>query len=129
MTTGAISLWPTAASPGMHHSLCLFVTPASMRSILGLPLLISEASREKPREMPFIVAVSAQAVSDQAAGGEGEDETSWRGFFNVAVEVLLTGLFPAVADDKLEPFEVGGHVHGQDIWLDHARWGVHKVTS
>lgn len=31
-----------------------------------------------------------------------------------------------MADDKLEPFGIGGHVRGEDIWCDHTRGGVYR---
>lgn len=119
--------------PGLKHNLCFYVTPASMRSILDSPAP-SSSNRRYRVDIPFVVAVSEQAATVQESREEGltadEDEVEgadWRGFFNVAVEALLEGLFPIVANDSLSPYEIGGHVIGEDIWCDHTRYGVHKA--
>ncbi|KAI0474329.1 hypothetical protein F4859DRAFT_86548 [Xylaria cf. heliscus] len=114
--------------PGLDHSLSLYITPASLNSILNSPLPTS-AKRKWRKEIPFVVAVSAQAaeepniadIEDDVAGAD------WRGYFNVAVESLLDSFFCTVADDSRSPFELGGHVSGDDIYCDHTRWGIHKA--
>ncbi|KAI1751353.1 hypothetical protein F4782DRAFT_531629 [Xylaria castorea] len=114
--------------PGLDHSLSLYVTPASLDSILNSPLP-SSARRKWRKDIPFVVAVSTQAaeepnledIEDDVAGAD------WCGYFNVAVESLLDSLFSMIADDTTSPFELGGHVSGDDIYCDHTRWGIHKA--
>ncbi|KAI0407550.1 hypothetical protein F4802DRAFT_515216 [Xylaria palmicola] len=117
-----------ALPPGLDHSLCLYVTPASLDSILNSPLP-SSAKRKWREEIPFVVAVSAGAAEapDPAAIESGVAGAGWRGHFNVAVEALLDSFFSTVANDSRTPFELGGHVAGEDIYCDHTRWGVHKA--
>lgn len=79
--------------------------------------------------MPFVVAVSLHAAA--ANGGNNEDPEEddappWRGYFNVAVETLLTSLFPIIADEMMEPVRIGSHIRGEDVWVDHTRFGVFK---
>ncbi|KAH6614445.1 hypothetical protein B0J18DRAFT_300952 [Chaetomium sp. MPI-SDFR-AT-0129] len=119
--------------PGLKHTMCLYVTPSSMRSILDSPTP-STANRRYRVDIPWVVAVSVQAARVQESQEEGltadEDEVEgaeWRGFFNAAVETLLEGLFPIVANDSLSPYEIGGHASGEDIWCDHTRYGVHQA--
>jgi hypothetical protein len=118
---------------GLKHSLCLYITPPSLRSILDSPLP-STSKRQYRKDIPFVVAVSAQAIQTKGEGEDDEDEEDediegahWRGFFNVAVETLLESLFPIIADDSSSPYEIGGHVSGEDVWCDGTRWGVHKA--
>ncbi|KAI1283868.1 hypothetical protein F5Y07DRAFT_393806 [Xylaria sp. FL0933] len=114
--------------PGLDHSLSLYITPASMDSILHSPLPAS-ARRKWRKDIPFVVAVSAQAAEEPNVKDIEDDVAGagWRGYFNVAVESLLSSFFPTVADDSRSPFELGGHVSGEDIYCDHTRWGVHKA--
>ncbi|KAI0120684.1 hypothetical protein BJ170DRAFT_600415 [Xylariales sp. AK1849] len=117
---------------GLSHSVCLYVTPSSLFSILNSPLP-SSSNRRYRNDIPFVVAVSTQAAhqsADQSAEGEDDEDiegAGWRGFFNVAVETLLESLFPIIADDSSSPYGIGGHVSGEDVWCDHTRWGIHKA--
>lgn len=113
--------------PGLKHSLCLFITPSSLKSILDSPLP-STANRKYRKDIRFVVAVAAtypQAASPTPEDEDGAD-SGWRGSFNVAVETLLDCLFPLLADDSMTPFELGGHLSGDDVWCDSTRWGVYK---
>ncbi|KAI2778641.1 hypothetical protein F4815DRAFT_447141 [Daldinia loculata] len=113
--------------PGLNHSLCLYITPASMESILNSPSP-SSCKRKYRTRIPFVVAVSRDASQQDYNTINGDIEgVPWRGFFNVAVETLLGSLFPIVADDSMSPFETGGRVAGDDVWCDYTRWGVHKT--
>lgn len=102
--------------------------------------LPAAGDRRHRKDIPFVVAVStaasaipetgkgpAEGAEDDSEEEDNDEEFTWRGYFNVAVETLMTALFPAIADDSLEPFEIGGHVNGDDIWCDTTRWGVHKA--
>ncbi|KAI1170994.1 hypothetical protein F4777DRAFT_85979 [Nemania sp. FL0916] len=115
--------------PGLDHSLSLYITPASLYSILNSPLP-SSAKRKWRREIPFVTAISAQAAKEPNATDteDGIAGASWRGYFNVAVESLLESLFSTIASDSRSPFELGGHVTGEDIYCDHTRWGIHKAV-
>lgn len=114
--------------PGLDHSLSLYITPASMDSILNSPLP-SSARRKWRQEIPFVVAVSAQAATEPSMEDVEDDVAGagWRGYFNVAVESLLDSFFSTVARDARTPFELGGHVSGEDIYCDHTRRGIHKA--
>ncbi|KAI0449255.1 hypothetical protein F5B21DRAFT_509366 [Xylaria acuta] len=113
--------------PGLDHSLSLYITPASLNSILNSPLP-SSARRKWRKDIPFVVAVSAQAAEDpNIAGVEDAAGAGWCGYFNVAVESLLDSFFSTIANDSRSPFELGGHVFGDDIYCDHTRWGIHKA--
>lgn len=116
--------------PGLDHSLSLYITPASMQSILHSPLP-SSAKRKWRKTIPFVVAVSAQAAEEPNLADIEEDVAGagWRGYFNVAVESLLDSFFSVVAGDMRSPFEIGGHVSGDDIYCDHTRWGIRKVEE
>ncbi|KAK8079442.1 hypothetical protein PG997_007260 [Apiospora hydei] len=130
MTNGEISLFPSVPDPGLHHSLCLYMTPSSMHSVLNSTLPVSTLPRRQRKEIPFVLAVAAEAAAAVTSGPgrvEEAEEDSWRGFFNVAVETLLTSLFPIIADEMLSPREIGSHVKGEDVWCDYTRWGVHKA--
>lgn len=101
-----------------------------MDSILDSPLP-SSSKRQYRTDIPFVVAVSADAGSGTQQHDREDEErfegATWRGFFNVAVEAVLDSLFPIIADDSMTPFELGGHVSGDDVWCDHTRWGVQKA--
>lgn len=114
--------------PGLDHSLSLYITPASMKSILYSPLP-SSAKRKWRKNIPFVIAVSAQAAEEPNMAGIEEDVAGagWRGYFNVAVESLLDSFFSTTAGDRISPFELGGHVSGEDIYCDHTRWGIRKA--
>ncbi|KAI1655630.1 hypothetical protein F4813DRAFT_391479 [Daldinia decipiens] len=117
----------TSLLPGLNHSLCLYITPSSMDSILNSPSP-SSCKRKYRTRIPFVVAVSKDVSRQDYSTTYGDIErASWRGFFNVAVETLLESLFPIVADDSMSPFEIGGCVAGDDVWCDYTRWGVHKA--
>ncbi|KAK8129492.1 hypothetical protein PG999_001872 [Apiospora kogelbergensis] len=127
---GEPMLWSSSPDPGMHHSFCLYITPSSLHSILHSPLPSSVPPRSNERkEVPFVVAVSAQAAvgGEEVSGGQSETgESPWRGFFNIGVESLLTSLFPIVADDMMSPNTIGCHIRGEDVWMDPYRFGVFK---
>lgn len=80
--------------PGLRHSLCLYVTPSSMHSILeSRPP--STSHRRYRQHIPFVVAVSAQAAAHPAedreirhSDGEDVECAYWSGSFNVAVETF-----------------------------------------
>ncbi|RWA07225.1 hypothetical protein EKO27_g7883 [Xylaria grammica] len=114
--------------PGLDHSLSLYITPASLDSILNSPLP-SSAKRKWRKDIPFIVAVSGQAAEEPNAQDIEDDVAGagWRGYFNVAVESLLDSFFSTIAGDSRSPFELGGHVSGEDVYCDHTRWGIHKA--
>ncbi|KAI0420735.1 hypothetical protein F5X98DRAFT_16654 [Xylaria grammica] len=114
--------------PGLDHSLSLYVTPASLDSILNSPLP-SSAKRKWRKDIPFVVAVSGQAAEEPNAQDIEDDVAGagWRGYFNVAVESLLDSFFSTIAGDSRSPFELGGHVSGEDVYCDHTRWGIHKA--
>lgn len=114
--------------PGLDHSLSLYITPASLDSILNSPLP-SSARRKWRQEIPFVVAVSSQAAEEPSIVDVEDDVAGagWRGYFNVAVESLLDSFFSTVAGDSRTPFELGGHVSGEDIYCDHTRWGIHEA--
>ncbi|KAI1633354.1 hypothetical protein F4809DRAFT_644547 [Biscogniauxia mediterranea] len=122
--------------PGLNHSMCLYITPASLHSIIDSPPP-SAANRRYRKDIPFVVAVSKRVPAEteqqpptSSGGGEGDEEhagANWRGYFNVAVESLLDSFFPAVASDSRTPFEIGGNITGEDIYCDHTRWGIHKA--
>ncbi|KAI0427665.1 hypothetical protein F5Y09DRAFT_333189 [Xylaria sp. FL1042] len=114
--------------PGLDHSLSLYITPASMDSILHSPLPAS-AKRKWRKDIPFVVAVSAQAAEEPNVTDIEDDVAGagWRGYFNVAVESLLGSFFSTVEDDSRSPFELCGNVSGEDIYCDHTRWGLHKA--
>ncbi|KAH8167471.1 hypothetical protein CIB48_g772 [Xylaria polymorpha] len=114
--------------PGLDHSLSLYITPASLDSILNSPLP-SSAKRKWRKEIPFVVAVSAKAGRELNVADIEEDVAgaSWRSYFNVAVESLLDSVFSTIANDSRSPFEFAGHVSGDDIYCDHTRWGIHKA--
>lgn len=101
-----------------------------MQSILHSPLP-SSAKRKWRKTIPFVVAVSAQAAEEPNLADIEEDVAGagWRGYFNVAVESLLDSFFSVVAGDMRSPFEIGGHVSGDDIYCDHTRWGIRKVEE
>ncbi|KAK8005966.1 Monooxygenase- FAD-binding [Apiospora marii] len=130
LNDGEPRLWPSSPTPGMHHGLCLYITPASLHSILHCPLPSAAPSREQRKEMPFVVAVSLHAAASDERGNRGveeeEEDPPWRGYFNVAVESLLMSLFPIVADEMMEPIRIGSHIRGEDVWVDHTRFGVFK---
>ncbi|KAI0018653.1 hypothetical protein F4780DRAFT_507972 [Xylariomycetidae sp. FL0641] len=116
---------------GLNHSICLYITPASLESILDTPLPAT-ANRRYRTAIPFVVAVSPgdvtktpeqiqELIEEDAAGAD------WRGYFNVAVETLLDCVFPTLANGRRSPFEFAGHVQGEDIYCDHTRFGVHKA--
>lgn len=108
---------------GSDHSVCLFVSLASLDSILDVPLPLAAdgrlVKRRYRKEIPFVVA-----LSEKDDDGEEED---WPGYFNVAVESLITDLFPAIAEDSLTPWELGGYVAGEDVWCEIGRYGLHKA--
>ncbi|KAI0189959.1 hypothetical protein EV127DRAFT_470263 [Xylaria flabelliformis] len=114
--------------PGLDHSVSLYITPASLDSILNSPLP-SSAKRKWRKEIPFVVAVSAQAAEEPNAEDIENDVAGadWRGYFNVAVESLLDSFFSTIANDSRSPFELAGHVSGDDVYCDHTRWGIHKA--
>ncbi|KAI5921000.1 hypothetical protein F4810DRAFT_389758 [Camillea tinctor] len=121
--------------PGLNHSVCLYITPESLHSIIDSPSP-SAAARKYRKDIPFVVAVSkrvpAETEKSSSAGGGGKEEeeyagANWRGYFNVAVESLLDSFFSTVADDSRTPFEIGGNITGEDIYCDHTRWGIHKA--
>ncbi|KAI8624964.1 hypothetical protein F5Y19DRAFT_278779 [Xylariaceae sp. FL1651] len=114
--------------PGLDHSVSLYITPTAMKSILDSPLP-SSAKRKWRKNIPFVVAVSAQAAEEPNLADIEDDVAGagWRGYFNVAVESLLDSFFSTIANDSRSPFELGGHVSGEDIYCDHTRWGVHKA--
>ncbi|KAI1306147.1 hypothetical protein F5Y03DRAFT_354837 [Xylaria venustula] len=114
--------------PGLDHSLSLYITSASLNSILNSPLPVS-AKRKWRRDIPFVIAVSAQAAEEPNIADIKDDiaGAGWRGYFNVAVESILGSLFSTIADDSRSPFELGGHVSGEDIYCDHTRWDIHKA--
>ncbi|KAK8050926.1 hypothetical protein PG993_002311 [Apiospora rasikravindrae] len=127
MTSGEMELFTSCPDPGMNHSLCLYITPSSIHSVLNTTLPVSTLPRRQRKEIPFVVAVSAYAATTSVQGPVEEEEDGWQGFFNVAVETLLTSLFPIIADDTLSPREIGSHVKGEDVWCDSTRWGLHKA--
>ena len=114
-------------STGLRHSLCLSITSQSLDSVLNSPLP-SSAKRQYRPQIPFAVAVVRNAgvppPEEEEEDIEGQD---WCGYFNVAVESLIDGLFPSVANDTSTSYEIGGHVGGDDIWCANDRWGVHKA--
>ncbi|GAP83240.1 putative ABC integral membrane type 1 [Rosellinia necatrix] len=114
--------------PGLDHSVSLYITPAALDSILHSPLP-SSAKRKWRKDIPFVVAVSAQAAEEPNVDDIENDVAGagWRGYFNVAVESLLDSFFPIIANDSRSPFELGGRISGEDIYCDHTRWGIHKV--
>ncbi|KAI1391897.1 uncharacterized protein F4822DRAFT_108933 [Hypoxylon trugodes] len=116
----------SSSPPGLDHSVCLYITPSSMDSILDSPDP-SSSKRRYRKEIPFVIAVSRGAGEPHLTMDEDEAGYGWRGYFNVAVETLFDSLFPIVAHDSRAPFEIGGRVSGEDIWCDHTRWGVHKA--
>jgi len=107
---------------GSDHGICLFITPASLDSILDVPVPLAMdgklLKRRYRKEIPHVVALSGK--------GFGEEE-DWRGYFNVAVESLIMNLFPAIAGETLTPWELGGHITGEDIWCEMGRYGIHKA--
>ncbi|KAI1336508.1 hypothetical protein F5Y15DRAFT_201012 [Xylariaceae sp. FL0016] len=115
---------------GLDHSICLYITPSSLRSILDSPLP-SSAKRKWRKDIPYVVAVSARAAPEVSQETDEEDEdvagAGWHGYLNVAAESLLESLFPTMASDSRSLFELGGHVTPEDIYCDHTRWGVHKA--
>ncbi|KAK1770096.1 hypothetical protein QBC33DRAFT_603160 [Phialemonium atrogriseum] len=111
---------------GLNHSLCLYVTPSSLDSILDSPQP-STAKRQYRTNIPFVIAISTQAVRQHLTEGDDTEGFHWRGFFNIAVESLVESLFPIVAEDSMTPYEIGGRVSGEDIWCDFTRWGTHKA--
>ncbi|KAI0148839.1 hypothetical protein GGR57DRAFT_474439 [Xylariaceae sp. FL1272] len=114
--------------PGLDHSLCLYITPESLDSILDSPVPWS-AKRKWRKQIPFVVAVSQAAAEEPDPTAIEEDwaGADWRGWFNVAVESLLDSFFSTIANDSRSPFELAGHVSGEDIYCDHTRWGIHKA--
>lgn len=114
---------------GLNHSVCLCITPASLNSILNSSLP-SSAKRRFRKDISYVVALSPHDyLAEPSIGDEEEDiaGAGWRGYFNVAVESLLDDLFPTIAVDSRSPFELAGHVQGDDVWCDGLRWGVHKA--
>ena len=95
-----------------------------MHSVLNSPLPVSTLPRRQRKEIPFVVAVLTVADTNVQAPVA---ENGWQGFFNIAVETLLTALFPIIADEASSPPEIGSHVKGEDVWCDYTRWGLHKA--
>ncbi|KAI1270405.1 hypothetical protein F5Y18DRAFT_421898 [Xylariaceae sp. FL1019] len=114
--------------PSLDHSVCLYITPESLDSILDSPLPWS-AKRKWRKEIPFVVAVSQVAAEEPNPIAIEEDwaGAGWKGWFNVAVESLLDSFFSTIVNDSRSPFELGGHISGDDIYCDHTRWGIHKA--
>ncbi len=112
---------------GLNHNLCLCVTQASLDSILNSPDPLHSSRRER-LEIPFALAISRGI--DQPPREEEEveeDDERFCGYFNVAVETLLEGLFPIVATDMMDPERIGGRVGKEDVWCGVGRDGVHKA--
>ncbi|MCJ1458024.1 hypothetical protein MMC28_008394 [Mycoblastus sanguinarius] len=105
---------------GLAHSICLAVTPESMRSVLD-SVVGSPTERENREKIAFAVAV------DRNAGGEPErgEEVEWAGSFKVAVESLVDELFVVVGGDIMAPRELGGGLSERQVWCSSAgRQGV-----
>lgn len=105
--------------------------PNKHRFNLELPAPCLRVSRERIN-IPFALAIARS--TDQPALQDEEDkkddadeEPKFRGYFNVAVETLLEGLFPAVATDMMDPERIGGHVKEDDIWCTFGREGIHQA--
>ena len=93
--------------------MCLNVTAESLNSVLNAPWpplpMYGEA------EAPFIVAVTRELDAEDE---QNEDLSEFPGYFNVAIETILTEFFSIIGDQLLDPFELGGHLKGKDIWFD-----------
>lgn len=122
---------------GMVHNVCLCVNQASIESILDSPMP-SESSRRQRKKIPYVVAVTRSVNHPAApeAGGEEEEQEEedaqgeyFRGYFNVAVETLLNGLFAATADDMVDPDVLGRHVKDDEIWCNAFRDGIHRIDT
>jgi hypothetical protein len=124
---------------GMVHNMCLCVNQASMESILDSPMP-SESSRRQRKKIPYVVAITpsaSQPAAPSEAGDEEEEDDDddaqggeyFRGYFNVAVETLLTDLFAATADDTMDPDVLGSHVKDDEIWCNAFRYGIYRIDN
>lgn len=96
----------------------------------------SKSSRRQRKKIPYVVAVTRRAnqpAAPEAGDKEEEDDDAqgeyFRGYFNVAVETLLTDLFVATADDMMDPDVLGSHVKDDEIWCNAFRDGIHRIDT
>jgi hypothetical protein len=105
------------------------VTPAALESVLNSPLPSSAPLKDR-KEIPYMVAVSRVAhYSRPEFTPDEEDEDvfgqDFKGYFNVAVETLLTSFYPMAALDIMDlPRLTGRMRHAKDIWSDTYRGGI-----
>lgn len=115
---------------GLDRSLCLCVNQASMDSILDSPMP-SLAHRRRRKKIPFVLAIASGSGQLRAPEDIDEDAAGadFRGYFNVAVETLLSEFFVLISMDARTPFENWGNVQGDDIWCGWMRDGIHKADT
>lgn len=99
--------------------MCLNVTAESLDSVLSAPW--PPTSMYGKAKAPFITAVSREAGAETETTSEeeeNEERSRFSGHFNVAIETLITEFFATIGDQSLDPFELGGHLKGKDIWFN-----------
>jgi hypothetical protein len=105
------------------------VTPAALESVLN-SLLPSSAPLKDRKEIPYVVAVSRVVhypCPELTPGEEDEDVfgQDFKGYFNVAVEILLTNLHPMVALGIMDLLRLTSRMrHDKDVWCDTYRGGI-----
>lgn len=126
-----------ALAPGLAHPLCLAITSSALSSVLSTPPPAPPPGEER-RSIPFAVAVdkSLGESSDQDAhpmeeeeerAGLEEDFGTPR-VFKVAVESLLSELFPVMGGDVMAPRALAVGVGPRQVWVSSAgRHGVFEI--
>lgn len=114
---------------GLTTTACLMVNTEALESVLNSPIP-SSAPLKGRKEIPYVVAVSRAAHYPRPVlTPEEEDEDvfgqDFKGYFNVAVETLLTNFYPMVALDIMDlPRLTSRMRHDKDIWCDTYRGGI-----
>ncbi|GFF57984.1 hypothetical protein IFM62136_03631 [Aspergillus lentulus] len=114
---------------GLTTTACLMVNAEALESVLNSPIP-SSAPLKGRKEIPYVVAVSRAAHYPRPElTPEEEDEDvfgqDFKGYFNVAVETLLTNFYPMVALDIMDlPRLTSRMRHDKDIWCDTYRGGI-----
>ncbi|KAL5332422.1 hypothetical protein BJX70DRAFT_134297 [Aspergillus crustosus] len=115
---------------GLSTSVSLMVTEDVIDSVLNSPLP-SSAPRKDRSSIPFVVAVSRGAhiprpvLSPEEAQEIDPEILNFKGYFNVAVETLLSEFYPIVALDIMDLHRLVGRMKDErDIWCHAHRGGV-----
>jgi hypothetical protein len=98
---------------GQDLAACLAVSGEAITSLLSpaVPSQASDTEPNSPRSWPFVLAVDVEYDA-------GNFEDKYGGSLRVAIETLLTDLFPLLARQILAPEELAATLDSEDeVWI------------